>query len=186
MVSRVFPGSISEDAGVKKGDIIIAINGNKFYNIDTARRYFKENNNLNEYILDILRNGEKQRRRIRINQNERVILGMFLSRERNGVVVKEILENSPAMFYEFNTGDLILNINETKINFPKDVSDIINKIGYGKEIKISLQRRKRLINKSVILYRWKQPIQERKSEYEDFIKDVKQIINILENNINRN
>jgi len=127
-VHDVLPGSETDIAGIKNGDIIIAVNDVPIY---TVSDYQKIVDVENELKYTILRNYQKFNINVSLPVKQRV------------VVVNTVLDG-PAYKAGFLTGDTIISINGTLIERPEDAikitsGNIGNELVYVVERKGSLQ-----------------------------------------------
>ncbi len=178
VISKVFTGSVAEKVNLKSGDKIIAINDKMFTNLSDLQNYFNDRRFV--YKFTVSRNGKVSDKIIRIKKDEKVFLGLLLVKKRSGILIKEIVPNSPAYNSDLKIGDIILKINNEKVFTPEDVSKIINKIGFGGKVKIQVKVGNILKNKEVILYRWIIPEQYNMNNGAEFLHDLKHIINMIE------
>ncbi|MCS7205626.1 MAG: trypsin-like peptidase domain-containing protein [Leptospiraceae bacterium] len=72
-------------------------------------------------------------------------------RERKGVVIISILENSPADKAKLQVGDVILSANDKEVNEPDDLIRIVNETPIGKIIKLRINRKNQILTVMVVV-----------------------------------
>ncbi len=184
VVSKVFKGSVAESSGLKYGDTIEYINGKKVNDFKDIKTSFSAN--LDKYSIVLSRYGKQIKKQILVNRDEKVYLGLILKKSNEGVIISKIIENSPASNSDLKEGDIILKVNEKPVKYPKDISEIINYVGYGKSIKILVRNRNIIKNKRVTLFHWILPKQLDMQSDREIIQDLQHIINFLEERVHPN
>jgi len=121
-IQKVSQNSLSEKAGLKKGDIILAINGSQITSISEYNQAITKEKT-NNYT--ILRNWEKREITVPVSN-------------KNKVIISEVTNNSPAKKAGVKTEDFILEINKQKIFTPQQVINAIHKD--EKQIQIKINR----------------------------------------------
>lgn len=84
-----------------------------------------------------------------LNEEDIKILG--LNNIENGILVTEIIKNTPAEKYDIKVGDIIVEINDNKIETGRDLSLMIGKSSPGSKINLKIFRNNKLIIKKIIL-----------------------------------
>ncbi len=84
-----------------------------------------------------------------LNEEDIKILG--LNSIENGMIVTEIIKNSPAEKYEISVGDIIVEINDNIIKNSRDLAVFIGKLTPGTKMKLKIFRNNQYIIKEVIL-----------------------------------
>ena len=123
LVNRVEPDGAASEAGIKPGDIIVAVNGEEVKNAGELRNKiaFKEPNS--KVNLKIYRNGtyitvsaklKKLENKIQKIQDIKLLKGVLLKEESKQVVVENIDKNSFVAIAGLQKGDVILRVKTIK------------------------------------------------------------------------
>ncbi|MCD6109938.1 RIP metalloprotease RseP [bacterium] len=122
-VHDVLPGSESQKAGIKEGDVIIAVNDKQVYKVSDYQDIVNTQNKLK---YTILRNFKE----IEIN--------VLLPDKQRTVIVNTLID-APAYKAGFRKGDVIVSINENLIEKPEDAIKITNE-NSGGELTYTINR----------------------------------------------
>ncbi|AAU37600.1 MULTISPECIES: Do family serine endopeptidase [Basfia] len=130
-VSEVLPGSAADKAGIKAGDVIIAMNGQKVSSFAEMRAKIATSGAGKEIELTYLRDNKKENVKVTLQADdqaqstanaEAVIpalegaeLTNFNENGKKGVKLSKVAENSPAAQRGLKTGDLIIGVNRIAI-----------------------------------------------------------------------
>lgn len=145
-IEKILPDSPADKAGLKVGDILVRIDGQKIQTSRDVREMLRDLDSSKELQVEALRNGqpltltvtpEKREfpsfprmggRYLGVNlQNLDPDLAAYFQVDPNeGVLVTRIEPDSPAAKAGFHSGDIITHINGNKINSAEDVSRIIS------------------------------------------------------------
>jgi regulator of sigma E protease len=131
-VRDVKDGSDSDNAGIKKGDVIIKMNGQNIYTISDYQEIINRENVIN-YIL--VRDYREIERTVEFDENKRVI-------------ISEVLPDTPASVSGFLKGDIILSIEGVEVNSPNKAIEI-TKNNTDKELDYIIKRDSEEISLSV-------------------------------------
>jgi len=107
-VQGVLPGSESEKAGIKNGDVIIAVNGKQIYKISDYQDIVNRDNEL-DYTL--------------LRGSREISIPVHLPDKQRTVIVNTILD-APAYKAGFQKGDKLISINGNTIERPEDAIKI--------------------------------------------------------------
>jgi len=159
LVSGVRPGSAAERAGIKTGDVILDLNGKAINDVNSLRNSVAAAGAGSEVTLTILRNGNQQQVKVKLNEfnpeqtaanpggggNDQTPagrLGVELSpvtpeiaqqlgipRGTQGLVVTSIDPNGAAAQAGVREGDVILQINRQPVRNGNDVRSALDKSG---------------------------------------------------------
>lgn len=122
-VHDVLLGSETEQAGIKEGDIIIAVNGQPIYTVSTYQEIASTENELNYTLL-------------RDFQEVDVLVSLPVKQR---VVVVSMILDAPAYNAGFQAGDTIISINGNLIEHPTDAIEITS-ANSGKELTYLVER----------------------------------------------
>ncbi len=155
IISEVYPDSPASESGLKQGDIILKVN-EKEVDSPTSLIYLIGSVKINEKVnLTIFSDNKKSNVQVKVieqehekhqassdkvvglvsdsklgidvdNINEKLRTQFNIPKMINGVVILEIKKDSITKSSDIKKGDVIAEINRTKI---KDVNDYVNKIG---------------------------------------------------------
>lgn len=139
LVTRIYPDSAAEKAGLQEGDVVVAVDGKPVRKAQDLPYYIGQKMPGDKAKLKVVRNGKEQNvevvltdgaGRIVATDGGRNQLGIRVQalREdlqeaygiRNGVVVSEVMEQSPAALAGIQTGDIIQKIHRTSIRSVDD------------------------------------------------------------------
>ncbi|NMP15739.1 DegQ family serine endoprotease [Thalassotalea sp. Y01] len=139
-VSQVAPDSAAEQAGLKAGDIIIEVNGRKIRNFNELRGKIGSIGAGNEVELTILRDGKRKtfdvtlkgttEANIAASSLHPMLQGAQLSSSEDGegVLVKNVIENSPAAAVGLQDGDVIAGVNRKPVSNLAEFRDLLAEI----------------------------------------------------------
>ena len=128
-VSEMIPNSAAEKAGLRAGDVITAMNGQKIASFAEMRAKIATSGAGKEIELTYLRDGKSENVKVTLqaddnNQGasseflpalEGAELNNYNEKGRKGVVISKIAPNSPAAQAGFKAGDLIIGVNRNAI-----------------------------------------------------------------------
>ncbi|RZB34978.1 MAG: serine protease Do [Desulfobacteraceae bacterium Eth-SRB1] len=165
LVVEVFPGDPADEAGIKPKDIIVEVNGKK---VETGRDLTRiiANFGVGENVkIKLLRNNRKKTVNVRIakRKDSKVFarktqtgqeyeLGIRVSKltpeiarrfniiEHKGVVVVEVASGSKAESEGVLVGDIVKEINRTRINTVAEYNNTIKKYKNGESIELLIKR----------------------------------------------
>jgi S1-C subfamily serine protease len=154
-VLRVIPGSPAADAGLERGDIITAVNGESV-DAETLAEVVGALGVGDEVSLDVLRDDETmqltatlaeqperpERGRFPFGefQMERPYLGVSLESTDDGVSIAAVSEASPAAEAGLQEGDIITAVNGEAVEEPADVASAIRNLAVGDTVTLSITR----------------------------------------------
>ncbi|WP_159817492.1 Do family serine endopeptidase [Colwellia sp. 20A7] len=127
-IEQVMPDSAADEAGIEPGDVITKINGKLIKTFNELRGKIGSIGAGKTIELTIVRNGKEKNLDVTLKQSQSnnvaaaTIHPMFEGAElennsnNNGVIIKNVEENSPAALVGLKTGDLITAINRTRIS----------------------------------------------------------------------
>jgi len=153
LVTQVFQGEPAETAGIKEGDVIVAVNGESVgssYDLSTRVAGLPVGADAK---VTLIRDGRKETVTVKLGKrgddvetasapasknDARLGLGLApldnetrqyfgYSDDQPGVLVTEVTPNSPADKAGFQRGDLILEVNRKAVSAVKDVTQSLNK-----------------------------------------------------------
>lgn len=154
LVSQVFPGDPADKAGMKPHDIIVAVNGKAVDSPRKLSRAVADMSPGEKAEIKFIREGKTRTMKIELvkREEEKVAgrtrgqdpgsmedagLGMNLTditpeiakqynlEDTRGVIVSQVAQKSKAAEAGFQKGDIIREVNRTKIDSVKDVQEII-------------------------------------------------------------
>lgn len=161
LVNRIYENSPAEKAGLKEGDVILECNGTKLEDPSDLQKIvigspigtvlklkvLRENKTI---FIDIKTDKMPSEEKIEKSEMSKNLLGIkvrdLLPKEKKetfykfGVVVVEVMPNSPADLAGIMEGDIIFTINQKQIKNSNDFKQIISSLKKGSIINIFLQR----------------------------------------------
>jgi serine protease Do len=163
IVAYVVPGGPADSAGIKRGDIIVAFDGQNIKNSTDLPLLVAGTPVGRTVDVKVIRSGQGVGLKIKIEQltEQRVAsqmqppmmdLGMQVGdispivrselgiKEKSGVVVLNVTAGSPADDAGIQTGDLIKELNHKPVKDLKDYNNAMGKIAKGKPILFLIKR----------------------------------------------
>ncbi len=157
VISQLVPGSAAEKAGLKPGDVVIAVNGRRVANSADLRNRIGLLRAGQKVRLKIIRNGEHkeltatveavERQRIAGGQISPYFAGAVfslededgsLARRGEGVQVLSVEESSPAWRAGLREGDVILSVNRQPLGDFEQFKAVVSKSRRG--LLLNIQR----------------------------------------------
>ena len=126
-IEQVMQDSAADDAGIKAGDVIIAVNGKKIKSFFELRAKIGTIGANKKVKLTIIRNGDEEDFTVKLKQSEgsniaaasihRMLDGAKLENNKsdNGIVINNVAEGSPAQIAGLKAGDIITGVNRSRI-----------------------------------------------------------------------
>ncbi len=162
LVAQVMKGSPADRAGLKVGDIIVALNGRKLESVRDLQLSIMRTKPGTEVILTIIREGKRKKIKVKVGELPEKIsekprsyegegLGLSLRdltpREKarlgvEGVLVVGVVPGSPAYESGLRPGDVIMRVNYNKVSTVREFYRLIEKLKEaGKSKALLLVRR---------------------------------------------
>ena len=128
IVSNVGKDSPAEKAGVKEGDVIIAVNGDKTTSVGQLRTQIGMKAVGEEVELTVLRNGKTKKIDVKVEEPSNVVtqnsrLHKLLEGARfennpegEGVIIAQLAPNSSASYSGLRPGDIIIGANRLRVH----------------------------------------------------------------------
>jgi serine protease Do/serine protease DegQ len=132
-IEQVMPDSAADEAGIKAGDVIVAMNGKSiktFFELRAKIGSIGANKKVN---LTIIRDGDKKVFTVKLKQDQsadiaavsihRMLDGAQLKNDtkKKAVVIEQVAEDSPAQMAGLLAGDIITGVNRSRI---KDIAQL--------------------------------------------------------------
>ncbi len=123
LINNVQPHSAASKAGLKPGDIIVAVNGEKVNNAGELRDKIAFKGAGAEVILTVYRNGKFIKIKAKLGalktkelkiQNIKTLKGVILKQKDHKVIIAKIKPNSYAAMIGLKKGDIILKVKTIK------------------------------------------------------------------------
>ncbi|GBE02580.1 MAG TPA: DegQ family serine endoprotease [Nitrospirae bacterium] len=170
LVSDVFKGSPAQKAGIKRGDIIVELNGREVRSVSMLRNQVAQSKVGSEVELKYVRDKEKKRVKVLIAElpgeftevsssapeedgNKGGLTGLSVTEltpaiarqlgvnaNEGGVVVMEVDEGSPAREAGIKKGDIIQEVDRHKIRTYEDWKVAISRIGNTEMLVVFINR----------------------------------------------
>ena len=150
LIADVFAGDPAEKAGIKTGDIIIEVNGEKIKSSRDLTSMIATIPVGDQAMIVIMRDGRKKSFQVKISKREDEtadshtpterthMLGIRVSDVKGQVVITKV-ENDSAR-EGLMTGDIIKEVNHESIKTAKDYYELVKKIKKGQSVSLLLQR----------------------------------------------
>lgn len=154
LVSGVVPGSPADEAGLTRGDIIYKINGEsvgdedddfstlleEFSSGDRLRMSILHGDEMREINLVVGERNGSPYLGIEICQSDFDRRTMILPQAVRGVIVTEVVTNSPAESAGLEVGDRITSFDGVEIDADNPLTDIISEYQPGDQVVLDVQR----------------------------------------------
>jgi len=160
-VKEVFEESPAEKAGIKEGDILVKIDGEKISSANDVRRYLRKLEEDKEVSIDLLRDGKEIT--VQATPDKRTTMklarafgrnylgvdlqelnpdlaGYFQTDAKTGVLVTRVEKDSPAEKAGLKAGDIITSFNGKKTTTPDDLRDELRELEEGDAAKLTVLR----------------------------------------------
>lgn len=164
LVLRVLPDSPADEAGLQEGDIVTGLNGEETSAEDFADA-IRALEIGDEVQLSVTRDDEtleltatlasrnevmEQRSEREMHDRDepfrtpnmvgRAFLGVQLDTSDDGVVIVEVLSDSPAERAELEVGDVIVSVDEQPVTEPREVVEMIRDMSAGDVVTLEINR----------------------------------------------
>lgn len=145
VVGYVEPGSPAAKAGLLPGDRIVSINGQEVENWMGGPKSIMQNiilNRTSEVHLEFERNGERMAYDLQAVPNEEPdyeklpTIGLLSDDFAHDLIVKRVIEKSPAEKAGIRKGDIVLSANGVKLYSGKQFIDLIQEAGKPLELDV--------------------------------------------------
>lgn len=125
-IQEVTQGSAADEAGIKAGDVIIALNGKSVKTFLELRARIGSIGANKKVKLTVVRDGDEEVFTVKLKQSEgsniasgsihKMLEGAKLENANQGITIESIAQGSPAQAAGLLTGDIIIGINRSRIN----------------------------------------------------------------------
>ncbi|MDO4430607.1 MAG: DegQ family serine endoprotease [Lonepinella koalarum] len=135
-ISEVLPDSAAEKAGLKAGDVIVAMNKQKITSFAELRAKIATSGSGKKITLTYLRDGKSKEVEVTLQSDEKdkstkkgelktldILEGAELDNSKKGVEISKVTPNSPAAIYGLKSGDMIIGVNRTPIKNLDELHD---------------------------------------------------------------
>lgn len=166
LVSDIAPGGPAEEAGLRRGDVIVGINDKKIKDMPELPKTIANYKPGRTVTLTVVREGKtikvpvkldemptEQRAETKSTENKpeqkfglivenitQKIRNRYALKDTSGVIVINVLEGSLADESGFRTGDIILEVNKQKIESVSDYNKILSDLDHGKSYLFLVRR----------------------------------------------
>lgn len=132
-IEQVMPNSAADEAGIKAGDVIIAVNGSSVKSFFELRAKISSIGANKKVKLLVIRDGDEKEFTVKLKQDQSaeisaesihpVLEGASLENDekKQAIVIEAIIEGSIAQRAGFQKGDFITGVNKTRI---KDIAQL--------------------------------------------------------------
>jgi serine protease Do len=163
LVADVMPDTPAAKAGIERGDVIIEFNGRKIEEMNDLPRVVANTPPNTDVSIKLLRKGQEKTVQVRVAElkEERVAegggtleenLGMTVQEltpeiarnlgmsETKGVVVTNVEDGSPADEAGVQRGDVVLEVNQKKVQTVQDYRAAISRVGGSDSLLLLIRR----------------------------------------------
>lgn len=168
-IDEVLPDSPAEKAGLKDGDIIVSIDGNKVESERDIRKTLRALENPKALNVGILRDGKPLNISVTPEKREMNVLAhlggnyigvdlqeldadlakYFQTQAGAGVLVARVEPNSPAEKGGLKSGDVITQLNGKQVTTDEDLRASLNEAKEGENVSLTILRHGKVQNISV-------------------------------------
>lgn len=139
LISGVAPGSAAEKAGLKEGDVIVAINRHPVLSAGQLRSQIAIQKIGDEVLVSFIRNGQAREVKVTIAEPmisasakgalHKLLEGATFENNSKGagVLVAKLLPNSPASFSGLRQGDVVVGANRSQVNNVQDFQQALQR-----------------------------------------------------------
>ncbi len=142
VVPRVAPGSPAAKAGLRRGDTIVAISGQKVDRHDQVRQALGAYDAGDTINLEVLRDQKPMSLEIKLVDElppyKALELGIWAESVEAGLSVTGIVPKSGAEAASLKMGDVIVKSGEQAIRSPEDISSLVGLMAEGEGLKLEL------------------------------------------------
>ncbi len=138
-VSEVLPNSAAAKAGLKAGDVITALNGQKIKSFAELRAKIATSGAGKKFELTYLRDGKTEKAEVTLQADDfaksgetstdgilPALEGAALTNGKDGIEIEKIEKNSPAAQVGLKVGDVIVGVNRQPVKTLKELRDAID------------------------------------------------------------
>jgi len=163
LVGQVFPGDPADKAGIKTGDIIIAVDGRRIQDTHELLRIVASLTVGRQVEVLIIRNGREERKNVTVAERKETReiaagskgyeqLGLTVQEitpemaralkltEQGGVVITRVNPNSPADDAHLKVNDVILQVNRVRVQALKDFTAELARSGNEETVMFLIKR----------------------------------------------
>jgi len=162
LVAQVVEGGPADKAGLKVGDVIVALNGKRVEDLRDFQLSIMRTKPGTEVTLTVVRDGKKEEIKVKVGELPEKVSGVQRSLEGKdlglslrdvdprekarlgveGVVVVGVAPGSPAYESGLRPGDVIMRVNNVKVSTVREFQKVIEELrGAGKNKALLLVRR---------------------------------------------
>ncbi|XHN42610.1 Periplasmic pH-dependent serine endoprotease DegQ [Lonepinella sp. MS14434] len=138
-ISEVLPNSAAAKAGLKAGDVITELNGQKIKSFTELRAKIATSGAGKKFELTYLRDGKAEKTEVTLQADDFVksgenstdgilpaLEGALLTNGKEGIEIEKIEKNSPAAQSGLKVGDVIVGINRQPVKTLKDLRNALD------------------------------------------------------------
>jgi Do/DeqQ family serine protease len=126
-IEQVMPDSAADEAGIKAGDVIVAVNGKAIKSFFGLRAKIGSIGANKKVKLTVIRDGDKEVYTVKLKQDHsadiaavsihRMLDGTKLDNDtkQKAVIIKQVVEGSPAQLAGLKARDMIIGVNRSRI-----------------------------------------------------------------------
>ncbi|PKG85432.1 serine endoprotease DegQ [Colwellia sp. 75C3] len=132
-IEQVMPDSAADEAGIKAGDVIIAMNGKAIKSFFELRAKIGSIGANKKVKLTVIRDGDNKVFTVKLKQDQSADIaaasihsmldGAQLENDtkKQAIIIEQVAEDSPAQMAGFQAGDIITGVNRSRI---KDIAQL--------------------------------------------------------------
>lgn len=152
LVNQVQPDSPAQQAGIRRGDILLELNGRTIRNASDLQLQIISMSTGKTVPLKLLRDGQRLTVDVTIRprnqamaadtEGERQTLGLTLvnTEQNNGLLVKEVAPQDVGAAAGIRPGDIMLAINKTKLTDLRSFDRALNEARKGRIVRLLIKR----------------------------------------------
>ena len=132
-IEQVMPDSAADEAGIKAGDVIVAMNGKAIKSFLELRAKIGSIGANKKVNLTVIRDGDKKTFTVKLKQDQsadisaasihRMLEGTLLENDtkNQAIIIEQVAQGSPAEMAGLKAGDIITGVNRSRI---KDIAQL--------------------------------------------------------------
>jgi M6 family metalloprotease-like protein len=148
IITGVQPGSAADAAGIKPGDVLKALDGQKFSNVETLRQFLVSKFAGQAMVVDVERAGQTITLATKLlaasnplrEDRGPPVIGVQLNDGDHGVLIGEVVPGSPAEWAGIKAGDVVTRIDSSLTGSTEAFRKYLAERQPGDKVKVALLR----------------------------------------------
>ncbi|PTB93149.1 serine endoprotease DegQ, partial [Marinobacter sp. Z-F4-2] len=133
-VAEVLPDGAAAEAGLKSGDVIVGVNGEKIRTFADLSARVNTIGPGKEVTITVLRDGDERQYTVTLNQDDTVVeaetlhpalQGVTLETTDGGILISDVEEGSIAARYGLRDDDVIIGVNRQRVTTVTELKQVL-------------------------------------------------------------